>query len=122
MNGWTWLAVILVSGLGAVGRFLVNDIFSRGRGRQLPLGTFAINISGSFLLGLLVGLALTGTALLFAGTGTIGYYTPFSTWMLETEGLREDSRFGAAAGNVILSLLVGLGAIALGRLIGEQLS
>jgi CrcB protein len=121
MSAWTWLAVVLVSGLGAVARFLVNGTLSRGVGRQLPLGTFAINISGSFVLGLLAGLALTGNVLLVAGTATIGSYTTFSTWMLETEGLREDSRLVAAAANVILSLLVGLGAVSLGRLIGGQL-
>jgi CrcB protein len=121
MNAFVWLGVVVCGGIGAVARFMLDGLVSQRAGRELPIGTFVINVSGSFVLGMLAGLALTGNALTVAGTATVGSYTTFSTWMLETHRLREDAEFPGAIGNVILSLLVGLGAIALGRLIGEQL-
>jgi CrcB protein len=120
MSVLVWLAVAVSGGLGAIARFLVNERFQRGPGSRLPVGTFVINISGAFLLGLLTGLALTGDALVIAGTATIGSYTTFSTWMLETQRLEEDENRASAAINVAASLLVGLGAAALGRLIGTH--
>lgn len=54
-------------------------------------------------------------------TATIGSYTTFSTWMLESQRLVEDGELALAAGNVLLSLGAGLGAVALGRFIGAHL-
>jgi CrcB protein len=85
------------------------------------LGTFVVNMSGAAILGLLVGLGLSGDGLLLAGTATVGSYTTFSTWMLESQRLVEDGELAIAAGNVVLSLVVGLGAVALGRFIGGHL-
>jgi CrcB protein len=64
--------------------------------------------------------ALTGDALLLVGTATLGSYTTFSTWMLETQRLTEDGELGPAVANVLVSLIVGLGAIALGRTLGAH--
>ena len=86
-------------------------------GRSFPYGTLAVNASASFLLGLVAGLALSGDALLLAGTATIGSYSTFSTWMLETHRLAEDGEAPAAILNVVVSLAVGVGAAALGRVI-----
>jgi CrcB protein len=86
-----------------------------------PLGTLAVNLSGSLVLGLLTGFALTGDALLLAGTATLGSYTTFSTWMLETHRLTEEAQLPLALANVLLSLLLGVGAAALGRLLGAHL-
>jgi CrcB protein len=116
----TWAGVVLCGGAGAVARYLVDGIISSSAGRALPYGTFAINISGAFLLGLLTGLAVTGDALTLAGTATLGSYTTFSTWMLETHRLREDGQFAAALINVLAALLVGVGAAALGRYLGAR--
>jgi CrcB protein len=117
---WTWLAVAALGGFGASARFLLDSLISaRSRG-ALPLGTLAVNTSGSLLLGVLTGLAVSGDALVLAGTATLGSYTTFSTWMLETQRLAEDARSPVAALNVALSLLVGLGAAALGRAIGAH--
>ena len=87
-------------------------------GEALPLGTLVINLSGSFLLGLLAGLSLSGNALVLAGTATLGSYTTFSTWMLDTWRLGEGGRRGIALLNVLVSIGLGLGAVALGRAIG----
>jgi CrcB protein len=103
---WAWLGVALCGGVGANTRFL-----------ELPLGTLVVNASGSLLLGLLAGVALSGDALVLAGTATLGSYTTFSTWMLETHLLAADGRRGAAALNVLVSVAIGIGAVALGRLI-----
>jgi fluoride exporter len=113
-----WIGVAALGGLGAIARFLLDVVVSaRGTGR-FPVGTFAVNVSGAFGLGLVSGLALTGDALVLAGTATLGSYTTFSTWMLESQRLREDNELLAAAANVVLSVGAGLGAIALGRTLG----
>ena len=57
---------------------------------EFPFGTFVVNGLGSLLLGLLIGLDVTGNDMLIAGTATLGSFTTFSTWMLETERLAED--------------------------------
>jgi fluoride exporter len=80
-----------------------------------------VNVTGATLLGLLVGLGFTGTRLLLAGTATLGSYTTFSTWMLETQRLVEDGEPALAGANVVISVGVGVGAAALGRLIGAHL-
>jgi CrcB protein len=121
MSVWAWAAVAAVGGLGATLRFLLDGSIGRRTTRSLPLGTLTVNLSGAFLLGLLTGLALEGDALLIAGTATIGSYTTFSTWMLETHRLAEDGDLRAAAINIVLSIVAGVAAAALGRLIGGQL-
>jgi CrcB protein len=115
-----WLAIGLVGGAGAVGRFLLDGAVSSRTG-GFPYGTLTINLSGSALLGLLAGISLTGDALLIAGTGLLGSYTTFSTWMFETHRLSEDGELRPAVANVALSLAAGVGAAALGRLIGGAL-
>ncbi len=108
-------------GLGAVARFLLDGWIGSRFGRELPLGTFAINITGSVLLGLLDGLALSGDAMLIAGTATIGAYTTFSTWLFETHRLAEDGEFAAAALNIGASIVFGFAAVVIGHLLGSHL-
>jgi CrcB protein len=113
-----WVGVALLGGVGALLRFgLDAAVSSRFDAAEFPLGTFAVNISGAFVLGILTGAGLHGDALRLAGTATLGAYTTFSTWMFETHRLGEDGSFALAALNVVLSLLVGVSAAALGRAI-----
>ena len=121
MTVWTWLVVALVGGAGAVGRFLLDGWIGSQFGRELPFGTFAVNVSGAFVLGLLDGLALSGNAMLVAGTAAVGAYTTFSTWMFETHRLAEDGEFVAAALNIGVSIVAGLAAVVLGHLLGRHL-
>jgi CrcB protein len=114
----TWIGVATLGGVGALARFLLDAVITGALGRDLPFGTFIINLTGSLLLGLFSGLAFTGDALVLAGTATLGSYTTFSTWVLETHRLREEGEFRPALGNILISLVVGLGAVALGRTIG----
>lgn len=116
-----WIAIGLLGGVGAVLRFYIDGLIASGVGRDFPVGTFVVNLSGSAILGLLVGIGLSGDRLLLAGTATIGSYTTFSTWMLESQRLVEEGEPAAAALNVLLSLGAGLGAVALGRVIGAHL-
>jgi CrcB protein len=121
MSLGVWIGVGLLGGVGALLRFFVDGVVATRLTRDFPLGTFLVNMSGAAVLGLLVGLGLSGDGLLLAGTATVGSYTTFSTWMLESQRLVEDGELAIAAGNVLLSLLVGLGAVALGRFIGGHL-
>ena len=121
MSGWVWVGVALLSGLAAIGRFLVVALLSSRITGVFPLGTLAVNTTGSLLLGLLAGLAIEGDALVLIGAATLGSYTTFSTWMLETNRLVEDGKTLAAAIKILLSLSVGIGAVALGRAIGAHI-
>jgi fluoride exporter len=121
MSAWVWVGVALLSGIAAIGRFLLVALVSSRFTGAFPLGTFAVNITGALLLGLLTGLAVEGDALILLGAATLGSYTTFSTWMLETQRLTEDGQVPVAAFNILLSLAVGVGAVALGRAIGMQI-
>lgn len=121
MSSLTWIAAGLLGGIGALARFLLDGFVAERLTGGFPWGTFAVNISGALALGLLVGAALHGNALILAGTATLGSYTTFSTWMLETDRSVEDGRAAIAVLNIALTLLVGLGAAELGRVIGEAL-
>jgi CrcB protein len=120
MSAWVWIGVGFFGGVGALARFLLDRLISARAGTDFPYGTLVINTSGSLLLGLLTGLVLSTDALVLAGTATLGAYTTFSTWMLETHRLAEDGEILAAAINILLSLAVGIGAAALGRAIGAH--
>jgi CrcB protein len=113
-----WLGVGVLGGAGALARFALDAAVSANSSGRFPAGTLLVNLSGAALLGLLVGIALHGDAYLLAGTAVIGSYTTFSTWMFESHRLAEDGWSWLAAANVILSLLLGLGAAELGRMVG----
>jgi CrcB protein len=121
MSAPLWIAVAGLGALGALARLLVEDVVSSRLPLTFPVGTLAVNLSGTFVLGLLTGVALTGNAMVLAGAATIGSYTTFSTWMLETHGLAEDGRQAAALANVLVSVALGLGAVVLGRMLGGWL-
>ena len=110
-----WVGVALAGGAGALARFALDALVSERLGSGFPWGTLAVNVSGAFLLGLLVGATLHGDALAVAGTGALGSYTTFSTWMLETQRLGEDGQPWLLALNLAVSVAAGLGAVAVGR-------
>jgi CrcB protein len=115
------LGVGLLGGVGALARFLLDGRVGRLYSGEFPLGTLAVNLSGAFALGLLVGLSPGSDTSKLLGTGLLGAYTTFSTWMLESERLGEEGELGLAALNVGLSLGLGLGVAWLGRKIGTGL-
>jgi CrcB protein len=121
MSILVWVAVALIGGAGSIARFLVDGSISAAVGRDFPFGTMVVNISGAVILGLLTGLALGHDEALLAGTAAVGSYTTFSTWMLETQRLAEERQYRKAVVNVVISLVLGVAAAAVGRLIGAQL-
>jgi CrcB protein len=106
------LGVAGAGALGAVARFVVDRQVMAGSRRTFPLGTFVINATGSFVLGLLAGLyAYQGMSDLpktIAGVGFCGAFTTFSTFCFETVRLVEEGSGRTAALNVGASLVVGL--------------
>lgn len=114
-----WMA--LAGGLGAGSRFSV-DAWVRPRvSTALPWSTHLINITGSFALGLVIGLGVGDTWHTIAGTGFLGGFTTFSTASVETAHLALDGRYRAASINALGMLILGVGAAALGYAIGRVL-
>jgi fluoride exporter len=116
-----WIGVALLGGCGALARFGLTLFVADRLHPHLPLGTLAVNVSGAFLLGLLAGTSLDGDARLLLGAGALGSYTTFSTLMLETQRLGEAGKRRAAVANLLLSIALGLAAVALGRQLGTLL-
>jgi CrcB protein len=121
MSALVLLGVGLLGGMGAIGRFLLDGAVAAWLGRGFPYGTLAVNLTGAFALGLLVGAALKGDAYRFAGLGLIGAYTTFSTWAFESHRLGEDGEGRAAALNFAVSLALGVAAAWAGRHVGAAL-
>jgi CrcB protein len=121
----TLALLILAGALGALLRYEVERAVRRWLGPEFPWGTLVINVSGSFVLGVLAGLAahhgVPPSVVTVAGTGLLGAYTTFSTFSVDTVGLIEHGRTRAAAVNLGASLVLGLGAAALGLAIGHLL-
>ena len=111
---------------GAIARYLVDGRVSVLTGGSLPWGTFIVNVSGSFGVGLLFALVMERAALPAELRGPlmigfIGAYTTFSTLALESWRMIEDGAWLYAGANLLGSIVVGLaaviGGIALGRAI-----
>lgn len=118
MSSGAWVGLALVGGVGAVARFLIDGAISPRREGPFPLGTFVINIAGAFTLGLLTGASVTGAWLFILGTGFLGSFTTFSTWIFETDRLAEDGEEGVAGANLGISVVAGLAAAGAGWAIG----
>src|ERR1700722_12329091 len=116
-----WLGVVLAGGVGAVLRVLVDRAVARRAARSFPFGTLVVNISGAALLGLLGSLALSRHVALLAGTAFVGSYTTFSTWMLETQRLSEERQVRDAVANIVVSIVLGIGAALFGQWIADRL-
>ena len=108
----TLALVVLGSAAGAPLRYLADREIQRRHRRAYPLGTLVINVVGSFLLGVVVGLnerqGLPSQAMTALGVGLLGSFTTFSTFVWETLRLVEDRRLVAALTNVVVSIGVGL--------------
>lgn len=121
MSWVAWVGVAALGGFGALARFGLTLLVADRFHPHLPVGTLLVNLSGAFLLGFLAGAAVEGDARLIFGAGLLGAYTTFSTWMVETQRIEEAGRRRIAVTNVVLSIVLGLGAAALGHAIGAQL-
>jgi len=106
--------------LGAVVRYAIGLWIGQRWGRSFPLGTFLINVSGSFLIGFLMSLFTDRLMLnpqwrIFLVIGFLGAYTTFSTFEYETGALVKDGEWLVASLNVMLSVFVGFAALKLGE-------
>jgi fluoride exporter len=112
--------------LGAISRYGVAIWIGQRWGRSFPLGTFVINVSGSFLIGLLMTLFAERFMVnpqwrLMLVVGFLGAYTTFSTFEYETGTLIKDSEWLVAGLNVTASVLAGFIALKLGEVIAKSI-
>jgi CrcB protein len=116
-----WAGVLALGGCGAVLRTSLGGAIDRHQRMAFPLGTFIINISGAFAAGLLSGAMISDDAHFLFGTALVGAFTTFSTWMGDSERLLREGHVETALANIFVSLLLGFGAVLLGKVIGESL-
>ncbi|MFP3914426.1 MAG: fluoride efflux transporter CrcB [Actinomycetota bacterium] len=119
----TILGLAIGGGLGALARYQLEGLLAPRQRSPFPMSTLIVNVSGSFLLGLVVGLALAGHLSewvpVWGGAGFLGAFTTFSTFTYETLRLIEDRAWGYAAWNLLLSGPLSFAAAAVGYLIGR---
>ncbi|MGO3024168.1 MAG: fluoride efflux transporter CrcB [Brevibacterium sp.] len=122
MTPLVFIALAAAGGLGASSRMLIDGLIKSRMSTALPWGTIIINVSGSLVLGLLIGLA--GTNLLpeawrlVLGTGFLGGYTTFSTASFETVRLLQERRWVAGLVNGLGTLIFTTTAAAIGLWLG----
>jgi CrcB protein len=113
-----WVAFVVAGAVGAPLRYLVDGLVGERVDGVVPWGILLVNVSGSFLLGLVTGLALHHglgrTPRIVIGTGFCGAFTTFSTFTYETVRLLEEGDVAEAFANLGLTLLLGGVAAALG--------
>jgi CrcB protein len=121
----TWLLVVLGAAVGAPLRYLTDRVVQARHDSVFPWGTLCVNVSGSFLLGLLAaGVTAHGVSagvMTLAGTGFCGALTTYSTFGYETVRLAEDRSLFYAAANVAVSVVAGLGAVFCGVAVADAI-
>jgi len=121
-----FLWICLGGALGTGARYLLSGWLAEAWGPGFPVGTLAVNVIGSFLLGLIMQVALTTelvppTLRLFLSTGIMGGFTTYSSFNYETLKLFQDSAWGLGALNLVVTVLSCLGAGLLGLYAGRLL-
>lgn len=123
MDGLAW--VVLGSGLGGMARYAVSGIVARRVGETFPWGTMVVNVTGAFAVGTLAAAAVFGSvfeagsdAWLLAVIGFLGSYTTVSSLSWQTLALARDGEWSRVVLNVLASLALGFGAVAVGMLAG----
>ncbi|MEU6356238.1 fluoride efflux transporter CrcB [Streptomyces sp. NPDC047072] len=113
-----WLLVVAGAVVGAPLRYLTDRAVQSRHDSVFPWGTFAVNVTGCLVLGLLTGAVTEGAAgthlQLLLGTGLCGALTTYSTFSYETLRLTETGARFYAAVNVVASVVAGLGAVFVG--------
>jgi CrcB protein len=111
--------------LGAVARYALGTYIGSRYGVRFPYGTFVINVSGCFLIGLILSVLGRTTASTYwrylIPIGFIGAYTTFSTFEYETLRAIQDGQLMTGLLNVLLSLTLGFVAVWVGSVIGRTM-
>jgi CrcB protein len=121
------LLVFLGGGLGSLARYLVGMASLRSLGPAWPYGTFTVNVVGGFVMGLLAGiLAFRGGAdqerwRVLIGVGTLGGFTTFSSFSLETALMLERKEYWGAFGYVAGSVIFAIGALFMGLMTARRI-
>jgi CrcB protein len=115
------------SAVGGVGRYLLGGLVQRSFAGTFPVGTLFVNLTGSFLLGLILRYAVdtptvTPEVRALLTVGVCGGYTTFSTFSYESLALLEDGDWGRAGAYIVLSLGLSLLATFLGVAAARELS
>lgn len=121
-----WFAIAFGGAAGALGRWLMSTGVHRLLGRDFPWGTLAVNVAGSFVMGLLAVLLVERLALgpaWRAGLliGFLGAFTTFSTFALETVELLEEGMGLRALGNVVASVALCVLAVIAGMQLARHI-
>ena len=118
-----FLVVVVAGGIGAGVRFVVDGLIRSRVRTAFPWATTAINVSGSFALGLVIGATLSNLlppeVAVVLGTGFLGGYTTFSTASYETVQLIRQRRLAASLVSGVLMLVFSLTAAGLGLWLGS---
>ncbi|MGE7435895.1 fluoride efflux transporter CrcB [Kitasatospora sp. NPDC001175] len=120
-----WLLVLAGAAVGAPLRYLTDRAVQARHDTVFPWGTFAVNVGGCLVLGLVTGAVTAGAVgsqvQLLLGTGLCGALTTYSTFSYETLRLVESGAGLLAVANVAGSLLAGLGAVWAGTGLADAL-
>jgi CrcB protein len=115
-----FILIFFGGGLGSIARYACSVFLTNRFGTTFPAGTFAVNICGSFVLGMVVALAgermnVLSAELRYAlAVGFCGGFTTFSTLSLELFTMLQEGRFGTALGYIAASLVLGIASIGTG--------
>ncbi len=119
------LLVALGGAIGSAARYLVGVFIGNYFGPYFPWGTFIVNVSGSFLIGLVLGLVgggiLPTEARPFLAVGILGGYTTFSTYSHESLQLIQDGQLGVVVLNTLGQVALGLAAVYFGVVLARAL-
>ncbi len=127
MLAYLWVAI--GGALGSMARYGIGGLISEKTGGTFPWGTLVINVTGSFIIGILGALTIPegkmapqtrafATQLLI--TGVCGGYTTFSSFSLQTLNLIRDGEWFYAAGNILLSVVLCMIAVWIGYVLGNK--
>ena len=121
-----YIVVFAGGGIGSVARFALATWISQRWGRSFPIGTFVVNVFGSFLIGLLMTLMAERFMenpewRLLLVVGGLGGFTTFSTFQYETGKLVADGELIYSALNIVLSVFMGFMALKLGEVIANNI-
>lgn len=118
--------IAIAGSFGALGRYYMTDLAHRLLGGGYPYGTLAVNIVGSFLIGLIIQTGISTDLIspawrLALTVGFLGAFTTFSTFSYETISYLEDGTWSMAGVNIVANVLLAMIAVFFGVLLGRTL-